>query len=115
MFCRMAEDRSLRREATNFSFHCGWKNHFVQVETEGDTLLLQSIICENHVALSDILSRISMPYRKCRLGFTPAQNDMHMCATEKYDGADDYRLFYLGEPLKGIEKEKLYFLELSHA
>lgn len=29
--------------------------------------------------------------------------------------ADDYRLFYLGEPLKGIEKEKLYFPELSHA
>ena len=88
---------------------------FIVAETEGDTLLLQSIICENHVALSDILFRISMPYRKCRLGFTPTQNDMHMCAAEKYDGADDYRLFYLGEPLKSIEKEKLYFPELSHA
>lgn len=88
---------------------------FIVAETEKDTLLLQSIICENHVALSDILSRISMPYRKCRLGFTPTQNDMHMCATEKYDGADDYRLFYLGEPLKSIEQENLYFPELSHA
>ena len=34
---------------------------------------------------------------------------------EKYDGADDYRLFYLGEQLKSIENEKLYFPELSHA
>ena len=31
------------------------------------------------------------------------------------DGADDYRLFYLGEQLKSIENEKLYFPELSHA
>ena len=34
---------------------------------------------------------------------------------DKCDGADDYRLFYLGEPLKSIEKEKLYFPEFSHA
>ena len=38
-----------------------------------------------------------------------------MCTAEQYDGADDYRLFYLGEELKSIEQEKLYFPELSHA
>ena len=40
---------------------------------------------------------------------------MDICVAEQYDGADDYRLFYLGEQLKSIENEKLYFPELSHA
>lgn len=34
---------------------------------------------------------------------------------EPYDGAEDYRLFYLGDTLKSIEQEKLYFPEFSHA
>jgi hypothetical protein len=32
-----------------------------------------------------------------------------------YNGSDDYRLFYLGQELKSIEQDKLYFPELSHA
>ena len=32
---------------------------FIVAETEGDTLFLQSIICENQVALSDVLCRMS--------------------------------------------------------
>ena len=40
---------------------------------------------------------------------------MDMCEAEKYDGSDDYRLFYFGEQLKSIEKEKLYFPKFSHA
>lgn len=31
---------------------------FIVAETEGDTLFLQSIICENQVALSDVLQRV---------------------------------------------------------
>ena len=54
-------------------------------------------------------------YHNCQLGFTPALKDMDICVAEQYDGADDYRLFYLGEQLKSIENEKLYFPELSHA
>lgn len=54
-------------------------------------------------------------YQKCQLGFTPALKDMDICVADQYDGADDYRLFYLGEQLKRIESEKLYFPELSHA
>ena len=88
---------------------------FIVAETEGDTLFLQSIICENQVALSDVLCRMSGEYHECRLGFVPDRKDMDMCIAEKYDGADDYRLFYFGEKLKSIEKEKLYFPELSHA
>ena len=88
---------------------------FIVAEMEEDTLLLQSIICENKVLLSDVLSRIGGKYHKCRLGFTPVQKDMHMCIAERYDGSDDYRLFYRGQEMESIEREKLYFPELSHA
>lgn len=88
---------------------------FIVAETEGDTLFLQSIICENQVALSDVLQRVRGEYHKRQLGFTPALKDMDICVVEQYDGADDYRLFYLGKELKSIEKEKLYFPKLSHA
>ncbi len=103
---------------------------FIVAETEENTLILQSIICENKVALLDVLQsiicenkvalldvlqRVSGEYRQCRLGFTPALKDMDICVSEQYDGADDYRLFYFGEQLKSIEKEKLYFPEFSHA
>ena len=88
---------------------------FIVAEMEENTLILQSIICENKVALSDVLQRVRGEYQKCRLGFVPTLKDMDICMAEKYDGADDYRLFYLGEQLKSIENEKLYFPELSHA
>lgn len=63
----------------------------------------------------DFESWVTGGYHKCQLGFTPALKDMDICVAEQYDGADDYRLFYLGEHLKSIENEKLYFPELSHA
>ena len=88
---------------------------FIVAEMEENTLLLQSIICENHVTLLDVLQRVKGEYHNCQLGFTPALKDMDICVAEQYDGADDYRLFYLGEQLKSIENEKLYFPELSHA
>lgn len=88
---------------------------FIVAEMEENTLLLQSIICENHVTLLDVLQRVRWEYNKCQLGFTPALKDMDICVAEQYDGADDYRLFYLGEQLKSIENGKLYFPELSHA
>lgn len=88
---------------------------FIVAEIEENTLLLQSIISENNVALMDVLQRVRGEYNKCQLGFVPAMKDRDICTAEKYDGADDYRLFYLGEQLKSIENEKLYFPELSHA
>lgn len=88
---------------------------FIVAEMEENTLLLQSVICENHVTLLEVLQRVRGEYHKCQLGFVPALKDMDMCMAEKYDGADDYRLFYLGEQLKSIENEKLYFPGLSHA
>lgn len=88
---------------------------FIVADMEENTLLLQSIICENYVTLLDVLQRVRGEYHECQLGFTPALKDMDICVAEQYDGADDYRLFYLGEHLKSIENEKLYFPELSHA
>ena len=88
---------------------------FIVAEMEENTLLLQSILCEKHVTLLDVLQRVRGEYHKCQLGFVPAMKDMDICTAEKYDGADEYRLFYLGEQLKSIENEKLYFPELSHA
>ena len=88
---------------------------FIVAEMEENTLLLQNVICENYVTLLDVLQRVRGEYHKCQLGFTPALTDMDICVAEQYDGADDYRLFYLGEQLKSIENEKLYFPELSHA
>ena len=88
---------------------------FIVTEQEGDTLLLQSIVCANQVTLSDVLQRMGGEFHKYRPGFTPAQNDRYMCIAEYYNGSDDYRLFYLGQELKSIEQDKLYFPELSHA
>ena len=88
---------------------------FIVAEMEEDILILQSIISHNHVALMDVLQRVGGEYHKCRLGFTPVRDDIGMCVAESYDGREDYRLFYLGEDLKGIYDEKLYFPELSHA
>ena len=88
---------------------------FIIAQVEEDTLFLQSIICAEQVTLSDVLQRMGGEFHKCRLGFTPARNDRHMCIAEYYNGSDDYRLFYLGQELKRIEQDKLYFPELSHA
>ena len=86
---------------------------FVVLEQEDGTKL-QSVLCKGNVPLSEILKRINLP-NGCALGFTPRKEDMDICTCEKYDGADDYRLFYKGKELESIERDRLYFPELSHA
>ena len=88
---------------------------FIVAEVENDVLLLQSVICRNKVMLSEILQRVGTKYHKCRLGFTHASDDMYMCISERYNGENEYRLFYLGEKMESIMHEKIYFPELSHA
>ena len=88
---------------------------FIVAELEEDTMVLQSIVCAEQVTLSDVLQYMGGEFHKCRLGFVPVQNDRRMCIAERYDGGDDYRLFYLGQELKSIEQDKLSFSELSHA
>ena len=82
---------------------------------EDDGIVLQSVLCKEKVSLADVLKRIDLNGQKCRLGFTPLDEDKDKCTAEMYDGADDYRLFYRGEELLSIERDRLYFPELSHA
>lgn len=86
---------------------------FVILEQEDGTKL-QSILCRENVPLSEIMKCIDLQ-NGCALGFTPRKEDMDICTCEKYDGADDYRLFYKGKELESIERDRLYFPELSHA
>lgn len=88
---------------------------FVSMEKDGDTLLLNSLISKNKVSLKDVLDRLEGNVSEIRLGFTPRAEDLKMCDLAVYDGADDYRLFYIGDEIKNIETEKLYFPEFSHA
>ena len=59
--------------------------------------------------------RIDLDKSGFMLGFTPLEEDRDKCISEVYDGGDDYRLFYRGKKLESIEKDKLYFPDLSHA
>lgn len=76
---------------------------------------LKSVLCKEKVALADVVGHIDLENHKCRLGFTPHDEDMKICISEVYDGGDDYRLFYRGKKLESIEQDKLYFPDLSHA
>ncbi len=85
------------------------------MKMEGDTLILQSVICKEKLSLREVISRINIKYNNLILGFTPCIEDMDMCNLEEFNGADDYRFFYLGKELEKIQSDKMYFPQLSHA
>lgn len=87
---------------------------FIVLE-QGETPVLQSVLSRKKVSLAGVLKRIEFETPKCMLGFTPLDEDKAMCTSEEYDGADDYRLFYRGKKLESVERDKLYFPDLSHA
>ncbi len=95
-------------------FYCEDLDCFAVLEQD-DTVILQSVLSDKKTALADVLKRIDFDGRKCMLGFVPLDEDKELCVSEKYDGADDYRLFYRGKKLESIERDKLYFPDLSHA
>lgn len=88
---------------------------FAVMETEGDTLILQSVICRGPLPMQEILVRIPMKYSHLKLGFSPRGEDTGLFQAEPFDGGEDYRLFYRGKTLESIAKEKLFFPMLSHA
>ncbi len=96
-------------------YYCQTLNCYIVMEVEERTLYLQSVIAPSAILLEDIISRIDADYDTLMLGFAPRKEDAGLCTAEAYDGAEDYRFFYLGDSLKGIEEQKLYFPELSHA
>ncbi len=82
---------------------------------QDECAILQSVLCREKAALADVVQRIDLEDHKRRLGFTPHDADKKICTSERYDGGDDYRLFYRGKELESIERDKLYFPDLSHA
>ena len=95
-------------------FHIDDPDCFV-VLAQGECTELNSILCSERVPLLTILQRIEIKNRRCRLGFVPRAEEREMCTAEIYDGGDDYRLFCRGKKLEDIERDRLYFPDLSHA
>lgn len=96
-------------------WYCKDLDCYVVIEQDGTTLCLQSVLCQNEIRLEQVLTRIREDYDRLMLGFAPKEADAGLFDAELYDGADDYRLFYLGEKLAEIETEKLFFPVFSHA
>ncbi len=96
-------------------YYCETLDCFIAMEKQENTLFLQSIICTRRITLEEILSHIQEKYDTLILEFTPKKEDEVWFGCEAYDGEDDYRFFYLGEELKSIEGQKLYFPTFSHA
>ncbi len=88
---------------------------YIAMQLQGDTLFLQSLIAARKISMEQILTHIPFAYEKLILGFTPCKEDAELFWAELYDGEEDYRFFFLGEKLKSIEEQKLYFPEFSHA
>lgn len=87
---------------------------FIVLEQE-ECFVLKSVLCKKKIPLIEILRRMDKENFKCRLGFTPHEEDKNLCVSEVFDGEDDYRMFYRGKEIEAIEREELYFPELSHA
>ena len=86
---------------------------FIVKEQDGDTVL-SSVLCKEKACLAEVIKRIDVRNRLW-LGFVPLGEDEALCDCLLYDGADEYRLFYRGSELESIERDKLYFPDLSHA
>ena len=95
-------------------FYCEDLECFIVLDQE-ETAVLESVLCRKKVALTEVLQRIESMDHTCRLGFTPCDEDAGICFSEVYDGGEDYRLFYRGKKLESIERDQLYFPDLSHA
>lgn len=88
---------------------------FAIIENDGENLVLKSVVSKKRIPLEKVIAAIDMDYSVLRLGFTPLPEERGLCSCELYDGGDDYRFFFMGDALKSIENERLYFPELSHA
>ena len=87
---------------------------FAVMEKWDDTLILQSLVSKEHISMKEVIEHIDIKCGCMQLGFTPCAEDADMFEVSAYDGGDDYRLFYRGKKLESIEKEKLFFPQLSH-
>ncbi len=96
-------------------WYCEELDCHIALERQGGEVCLQSVICPRIIPLAQILQRLPEDYDGLTLGFAPRGEDAYLFDAEPYDGAGDYRLFYMGDDIKSIEAQKLYFPEFSHA
>lgn len=96
-------------------YYCQELDCYIVMRMDNGILYLQSVISRSIIPLAEILNRIAMDYSALILGFTPRMEDSYLFQTEAFDGGNDYRFFYIGDALKSIEAQKLYFPVLSHA
>ena len=96
-------------------FFCRALDCYAVMEQQRQTLHLKSIICRKKLPLEQILRRIPFPFDRLTLGFAPRSEDAPLFLAQPFDGGEDYRFLFRGSQLKNIEKERLYFPELSHA
>jgi len=85
------------------------------VTDQDDCTVLQSVLSNKKIPLADVIGRLTIKNNKLRLGFVPLEEDIPLCTSEVFDGGEDYRLFYRGAQLEAIERDRLYFPDLSHA
>ena len=88
---------------------------FAVLESAENVLTLQSVIAPEVLPMASVLERLEMGGRRVALGFAPRKEDAALFDARLYDGGEDYRLFYRGDALRAIERNKLCFPELSHA
>ena len=93
--------------------YCRSLDAFCVLAHEDGDAVLQSVLCACRLPLDDILSRIGEPVT--RLGFAPQASDAALFDAQSWDGGEDYRLFILGDALRAVQEQGLYFPELSHA
>lgn len=94
--------------------YCSDLDCFIVLE-QGAPAVLKSVLSREKVPLREVVQRIELKDHRCVLGFTPHDEDREICLSEVFDGGDDYRFFYRGEQLESIERDRLYFPDLSHA
>lgn len=96
-------------------FYLPARECFLVLSEDEEAICLKQIVSEKKILLRDILPFLPATQKPFYLGFTPDAQDTDIVSCEAYDGADDYRFFYMGDALASIADEKLYFPALSHA
>lgn len=85
---------------------------YVVATMENRTLNLGCVIAKREVELNEILDSFAEDAETVILDFVPS--DKNSFEVEEFN-EEDCTLFYIGEDLKRIERERLHFPSLSHA
>lgn len=79
------------------------------------TLYLRNIVAGRKVDLAEVIARLPLEFDRVIAEFVPCLPDRELFDAVAYDGADDYRFYFMGGQLEKIEADKLCFPAFSHA